>query len=85
VSQGHKQGELAVKLALGDGEGGIADGAAPMTLDGLGGTPSTGEQEDEGMAEGVELVEVDGVVVGVQLVAYGRWWRRRSQVCRGEQ
>ena len=45
-----------------EGEGGVADGTAPVALDGVGGTPSAGEEEGEGVAEVVELVEVVGAV-----------------------
>ena len=53
--------EFAVQSATGEGEGGVGDGAAPVTLDGVGGTAGAGEDEGEGGAEVVELVEKDGV------------------------
>ena len=42
-----------------EGEGGIAEGSAPVALDGEGGSTSTGQEEGEGVSEWVELVEVD--------------------------
>ena len=42
-----------------EGEGGVAEGAAPVALDGVGGTAGTSQEEGEGVSEGVELVEVD--------------------------
>ncbi len=50
---------FAKESAACEGEGGIADGAAPVALDGVGGAAGASEEEGEGVAEGVELVEVD--------------------------
>ena len=41
------------------GELWITDGAAPVTLDGVGGATGACEEEGEGVAERLELVEVD--------------------------
>ena len=48
--------EFAMEAAAGEGPGGIVDGAAPVSLDGPGGTAGAGEEEGEGVAEGGELV-----------------------------
>ena len=52
---------FALKSATCEVEGGVADGAAPVSLDGVGGTPSAGEDESEGSAKVAQLVEKDGV------------------------
>ena len=51
--------------------GGIADGAAPVALDGVGSSPSASQNEGEGVSEGVELIEVDGVADEVVAEGHG--------------
>ena len=60
--QGVEFSELFLESASREGEGGVADGAAPEALDGVGGAAGAGEEEGEGVAEVVELVEVVGAV-----------------------
>ena len=58
--------ELFLESAAREGVGGVADGAAPVALDGVGGSPSAGEEEGEGVAEVAELAdvaEVEGCVI----------------------
>ena len=51
--------EFFLESAACEGVGGIADGAAPVALDGVGGSPSASQQKSEGVSEVAELVEVD--------------------------
>lgn len=59
---GDYRGESAANPAACKVEGGITDGAAPVSLDDAGGAAGAGEQEGEGVAEVAELVEVIGAV-----------------------
>ena len=51
--------EFFLESAAREGKGGIADGAAPVALDGVCGAAGASQQKSEGVTEGVELVEVD--------------------------
>ena len=52
--------KFAVEPASSEGETGVAVRAAPASLDGVSGMAGAGEEEGEGVAEVVELVEVGG-------------------------
>ena len=70
-SEGRQRSEFCLESAACEGEGGVADGAAPVALDGVGGSPSASQNEGEGVSEGVELIEVDGVVDEVVAEGHG--------------
>ena len=59
-SEGRQRSEFCLESAACEGEGGVADGAAPVALDGVGGSPSASQNEGEGVSEVAELVEKDG-------------------------
>ena len=58
VSQGDELGDLLAEPAASGGEKQISEGAAPVALDGVGGVAGAGEEEGEGMAKVVQLLEV---------------------------
>lgn len=60
-SEGRQRSKFLLKSAACESIGGVTDGAAPVALDGVGGTAGTGEDEGEGTTEVAELIEKDGV------------------------
>lgn len=61
--------ELFLESAACEGEGGVANGAAPVALDGVGGAAGVGEDESEGTTEMAKVIEKS--VVWVAGVAEG--------------
>ena len=79
--------ELFLESAACEGEGGVANGAAPVALDGVGGAAGVGEDESEGTTEMAKVIErsvvwVAGVAGGGTLGSSKRYrsvplWRQR--------